>query len=129
MSFDWEEYLKLAEALQADPNTPGPAEAALRAATSRAYYAAFKCALNFACSEGFEPTYSGNDHWNVRRHFRDYKPNKTRRKISVELGRLYDNRRKADYSDTLSTSANTLAYLTIRMARSVLNKLDSLANN
>lgn len=37
MIFDWADYLKFAEALQANPEAPGPREAALRAATSRAY--------------------------------------------------------------------------------------------
>jgi uncharacterized protein (UPF0332 family) len=41
MSFDWADYLRLAESLVSNPNAPGPEEAALRAAISRAYYAAF----------------------------------------------------------------------------------------
>lgn len=127
MIFDWEDYLTLAEALQKNPNTPGPSEASLRAATSRAYYAAFQCALDFARTEGFQPSYSGSDHWDVRRHFRNDKSNRIRRKISVELGRMYDNRRQADYNKKLSTSPNTLAYLTIGMARSVIEKLKSLS--
>jgi hypothetical protein len=46
MSFDWADYLKLAEALTQAPTVPGPEEAALRAAMSRAYYAAFCSARN-----------------------------------------------------------------------------------
>jgi len=40
--------------------------------------------------------------------------------------RLSNNRRKADYDNNLNTSANTLAQLTIGMAKSVLENLDSL---
>ena len=57
MSFNWTEFLTFAEALQADPDSPGPPEAALRSAASRAYYAAFHRALDVAIKEGFSPTH------------------------------------------------------------------------
>jgi uncharacterized protein (UPF0332 family) len=129
MSFNWVDYLRLAEALQANPDIPGPREASLRAATSRAYYAAFQCAMNFAKSEGFQPKYTGEDHWNIKRHFQYYQPNNSdiRGKISVALERMYDNRRKADYSSELEKiSPNALAQLTIKMAQGVLEKLNTL---
>jgi uncharacterized protein (UPF0332 family) len=132
MSFDWADYLKLAEALQSNPDVPGPREASLRAATSRAYYAAFQCAVNFATSEGFQPKYTGEDHWGIKRHFQYYQPNNSdiRGKISTELGRIYDNRRMADYYNELKrTSPSALADLTIKMARSVLEKLEVLRIN
>ena len=50
MSFDWADYLKLAEALTRDPSSPGPEEASLRTAISRAYYAAYRSASNLAAS-------------------------------------------------------------------------------
>jgi uncharacterized protein (UPF0332 family) len=129
MSFDWADYLTLAKALQSNPEAPGPREASLRAATSRAYYAAFQCAVNFAKGEGFQPKYTGEDHWGIKRHFQYYQPNNSaiRGKISTELGRLYDNRRMADYHNELTrTSPNALADLTIKMAHSVLDKLNLL---
>ncbi len=129
MIFDWADYLKLAKALQVNPETPGPREASLRAAASRAYYAAFQCAIRFAEHEGFQPKYTGEDHWSIRRHFQHYQPNQsaTRGKIFTELGRMYDNRRMADYQDELKrTSAAALADLTIKLARSILAKLSSL---
>jgi len=129
MSFDWIDYLKLAQALQANPDIPGPKEASLRSAASRAYYAAFKSAVNFARSEGFEPKYTGEDHWSIKRHYQYYHPDNSdiRGKISVELGRLYDNRRMADYFNELKrTSPNVLAELTNKMAQSVLEKLEFL---
>ena len=129
MSFGWTEYLTFAERIQVTPNIPGPSEAALRSATSRAYYAAFQSELIFSRNEGFQPDYSGADHWAVRRHFRDYKTNKIRNKISTDLGRLYDNRRQADYDNVLNKSADVLAQLTIGMARSVLKNLEALRND
>jgi uncharacterized protein (UPF0332 family) len=130
MSFDWADYLKLAEALQSNPDVPGPREASLRAATSRAYYAAFQCAVNFAKNEGFQPKYTGEDHWGIKRHFQYYQPNngEIRGKISTELGRMYDNRRMADYHNELKrTSPVALADLTIKMTRGVLEKLNFLS--
>lgn len=97
MSFDWTDFLALAEALESAPDLPGPPEAALRSAVSRAYYAAFHCAMNVASEEGFDPSGSGSDHRNVPLHFRRHKTNDTRCKIALELDRLRDNRRKADY--------------------------------
>lgn len=132
MNFDWEDYLKLAEALQLKPNIPGPCEASLRTATSRAYYAAFRCAIGFARSEGFQESYTGSDHGDIRKHFREHQPNNKniRSKISVDLDRMYDNRRKVDYHDELkTTSPNALAYSTIKMAQNLLNNLKSLKNN
>lgn len=128
MSFDWVEFLTLAEALQSDPDSPGPPEAALRSAVSRAYYAAFHCALNVASEEGFDSSGSGDDHRNVQRHFRHHKTNSTRQKIAIELDRLRNNRSKADYEDTLSSRAESLAHLTINMARNVLNNLNALSD-
>ena len=48
MSFEWTEFLTLAEALYSAPGSPGPVEAAMRSATGRAYYAAFNCAVELA---------------------------------------------------------------------------------
>ena len=62
MSFNWIDYLTFASALVDDPENPGPSEAALRSAISRAYYAAFKKALEVAKSEGFQSRHSGDDH-------------------------------------------------------------------
>ena len=126
MNFDWKEYLVLAESLQENHGALASSEASLRSATSRAYYAAFQCALNFAKKEGFRPSFTGNDHGTVRKHFRNHKTNKTRNKISVELDRMYKNRGQADYDQDLRTSPSNLAYYTINMAKSVLENLDSL---
>jgi hypothetical protein len=65
MSFNWIDYLTFATALVNNPETPGPSEAALRSAISRAYYATFRSALEFATSEGYHPRSSGDDHSSV----------------------------------------------------------------
>ncbi len=127
MSFDWTKFLALAEVLQSYPDSPALREAALRSAASRAYYAAFHYALDLACREGFVSYQSGEDHLGIQAYFRDYRPaNRTRQKIALELGRLYDQRRWADYRDTLDRRPDSLAAQAIGMAKSVLRNLDSL---
>ena len=92
MSFDWVDFLTLADALVHDPNSPGPEEASLRSAISRAYYAAFHVARNFGRDRGeFTPTETGQDHWLVKRHFIS-SSDRTRQKIGLDLDRLYDYR-------------------------------------
>lgn len=128
MLFDWTEFLTFAKALESDPSSPGPPEAALRSAASRAYYAAFHEALKFARSEGYDPMRTGDDHKRLREYFRDHKPNdKRRRRIATELRRCWDQRRQADYDATLYKSPASLAGHAVGMARSVLEELDSLS--
>ena len=74
MRFDWTEFLTLAEALRAAPGSPGPPEAALRSAASRAYYAAFHSALIFARREGFAPSFLKDDHKEIRAYFAHIDP-------------------------------------------------------
>jgi uncharacterized protein (UPF0332 family) len=127
MNFDWEDYLILAEWLQDHPQEPGSEEASYRAATSRAYYAAFQSALEFAQGEGFHPTYQGLDHGDLRQHFRRTgSSDDVRKRISVHLNRMYDNRRQADYRLHLQSSPRSLAYYTIQMARGLLRNLEEL---
>ena len=126
MSFDWGEFLQFAKGLNSDPMVPGPQEAALRSATSRAYYAAYHSALDVAKAEGFYPRSGGQDHYNVRKHFREHLPSKDRSKISTQLDRLYDLRLKADYDDSLDRQPTSLASHAIGIADRILNMLDSL---
>lgn len=52
MSFDWLEYLNLAQELAGQATKPSSQEAKLRSAVSRAYYAAFCEARNHLRGEG-----------------------------------------------------------------------------
>jgi uncharacterized protein (UPF0332 family) len=102
MTFDWSNYLDLAKLLlQPRPNEAEDllAEARLRAAISRAYYAAFGVAFEFAAS--IDPTLrSGTDNKHQKlinwynqhqRLKRDYLT------LSLKLKKLRDDRNKADY--------------------------------
>lgn len=127
MSFDWREFLILAEGLVSHPESLGSPEASFRSAASRAYYAAYQCALEFACEEGFEPYYGESGHVYLQKHFSRHRPSdKTYRKISVQLNRLRDLRVKADYQPALPGSPESLARSAIGMANIVLTCLDTL---
>jgi len=71
MAFDWSEYLALARHLQGQESSRFSQEAALRCSISRAYYAAFCHARNYARDrQGFVPTDRAQDHGLVRQHFK-----------------------------------------------------------
>lgn len=130
MMFDWLDYFSIAEALHSDPEIFNLPEATLRSAASRAYYGAFHYAQNFARREGFIPSGSGDDHMRIQRYFRDSNtPNETRRKIALELNRLYDKRRVADYRSELTSQPQIFAELAIGLARAIIGNLNSLTTN
>jgi hypothetical protein len=127
MSYDWIEFLELAESLESGPDSPGPREAALRSAASRAYYAAFHQALEYATREGFAPAYTGDDHKRVQAHFRRHTPaSKARRRIALELDRLLAERHKADYRNDIGKRPESLASHAVGMATRIIQNLRSL---
>lgn len=130
MSYDWAQFLQLAEGLQSQPDLLGPLEASLRSATSRAYYAALQCALGFARQEGFEPSSLGSIHHQVPDYFRrGHGPHgSTRKKIALELSRLRSRRNEADYDNRLPQEASIHAQLAVGMAQSILMSLRALSN-
>ena len=126
MSFNWADYLRFAESLVSTPSSPGPEEAALRAAISRAYYAAFCSARNLAESRG-EMTRArrSTDHRLVIDHFQDA-PEFVRQQIGADLSRLRRFRNNADYDDRLKDTPLTLAQLSVSIAHGILTALGSL---
>jgi uncharacterized protein (UPF0332 family) len=133
MSFEWAEFLELAEGLYGSPDSPGPEEAALRSAASRAYYAALHCALRFAQEEGFRCSPSLSIHQELPKYFRGNafgnKEREDRGKIAIELDRLRHRRQEADYEDTLRRSADAQAYFAIGSAQRVLATLRTLSEH
>lgn len=125
MSFSWHDFHLLAVALRQNPTDPGPEEASLRTAISRAYYAAFRSAMDAAqAREGFVPTHTGQDHALVRQHYQSHSDT-THRKIGTYLGRLCDNRNKADYDANVS-GLPPMAQSSVQIADNVLNHLHSI---
>lgn len=130
MSFDWKDFLTLAEGLKGTPNIFGTPEAAFRSAASRAYYAAFRAALEFGRAEKYDYPASADDHRRIQEYFRGFTPRHDKRaKISTQLNRLHDLRRQADYdnSENLKHKPEHLAEYAIGMAKTIFQCLDELA--
>ena len=94
MSFDWIDFLSLAESLYDNPQSPGPEEASWRSSASRAYYAAFQMVLHFAKAQtGYEE-------------------------------RLRLNRRQADYDDVLKQHPRKLAEGSVLAAKYIVELME-----
>jgi uncharacterized protein (UPF0332 family) len=101
MSFDWSEYLGLAQELAGQTVSPASQEAKLRAAISRAYYAAFCKARNHLRDhEGHAIPRGGGAHKYVRDQFKN-NPDRLRSQIGHNLDRLRRHRNMVDYDDTV----------------------------
>lgn len=99
MNFTWDEYLSLASALAQLPNLGVSDEALMRCAISRAYYAAFCHARNYARDRhGLALRYTGDDHFLVKNHF----ANRRARGVAMKLDRLRDLRNQCDYGDAVN---------------------------
>jgi uncharacterized protein (UPF0332 family) len=126
VSFDWSEYLDLARELAQQSSDPSLAEARLRAAISRAYYAAFCLARNHLRSRQPQllfPT-DAEIHRCVREQFqRSLDP--MSKAVAAHLDRLRDWRNLADYEDTVHDLpyATQLALLAADAALAALNTL------
>ncbi len=119
MPFDWREYLNLADHLNAPPRPYTP-EAASRTVVSRAYYAAYCHARNYAAANlNFVPQNIAADHANLRQHFRG----RNEPIIASHLDRLRDWRNKCDYDDTLPAPHLTMMVrASLQAAREVLGR-------
>ena len=103
MSFDWAEYLSLAEELQgaAVSGPPVGIEAERRASVSRAYYSAFILARNRLRDVDLIPIpRTGGAHRFVAQRYA-YDPDPRRSQIGILLDRLRSVRNMCDYDDTV----------------------------
>lgn len=98
MSFDWQKYLYLAKELAGNPvKNMESDEAKVRSSISRAYYAAFNIAKDFAFNSSQPPDRDAeNNHREIRVWFQS-RTNKQYKRIGVDLNRLRISRNKADY--------------------------------
>lgn len=125
MSFDWIDFLLLAEGLYNNPQSLGPEEASWRSSASRAYYAVFRMVRDFAETEtGYEVKGFGTDHTSVPLHLQasDHKPHVD---IGIKLDRLRLNRRWADYDDNLKQGPRKLAEVSVLTARRILELMNN----
>jgi hypothetical protein len=127
MGFDWREYLILAQFLGGNGGISYSEEASRRAAVSRAYYAAFCSARNYASSKlGFTPTKTGKDHGKLISWYSDLE------RIYPALSGVADNldellewRNTCDYDDVprILTNLNLLSESALKEAQEIIDAL------
>ena len=127
MSFDWSDYLKLAETLVNDKTLPFSEEAASRCAISRAYYAAFCLSRDFINTNKEMKLPGGpSDHQLVAGHFKSTgSSNSNRYNIGKWLVRLRDSRNSADYEAVVGDPAK-LAQTSVILAQQLIEELKKL---
>jgi hypothetical protein len=97
--FQWSDYLQLARFLQGQRETSYSQEAAERSAVSRAYYAAYCHARNYARDrEGFVLSALPEDHRRLREHFQ----NRGQELVARALSTLRQWRNRCDYDDSIA---------------------------
>jgi hypothetical protein len=121
--FDWRDYLALANDLSSGARGTlvqiQMSEATSRCAVSRAYYAAFCHARNYASAYlGFVPTNTGADHWMLRPHLE--RPG--RKDVANRLRRLHTWRKQCDYDNAVVHLATTVSNA-LREATDVIQRL------
>ena len=125
--FDWTGYLTVAEDLYAGRGTTASEEARLRAAVSRAYYAAFCPARDLLIDEG-EISPARRDeprlHVEVATRFKS-KSDGRRAKIGKWLFRMREHRNACDYEAEVP-SLPEVARVTLQEARWTLEHIAKL---
>ena len=125
MSFDWQQYYNLALALEADAAaTAGTlAEAKIRSAISRAYYAAHHKSKQYVetTQRGVRIAPTGNAHQEVIDHLKHSRAHNDS-KAGALLERLAKNRRDADYRPVFPGNVTATAQSTLMMAKNVRSR-------
>lgn len=122
MSFDWYHFLVLAREITQSP-IEDHAEARCRIAISRAYYALFGTVREL---ENFKQrgNRKGGAHLLLRKHLLEQE-DKQRRQLAVNLERLHEWRKQADYDRDFNDPQNTLemALLTVDSAFELVRQI------
>ncbi len=126
MSFDWSEYLTLAQELTANSATSPVHEANLRSAISRAYYAAFHKAQDHLINKDHSPIpHPVNIHFYVVNVFEDSNDT-TRKKIGELLRHLRSIRNIADYQNSFFGNLQGRTKGVLTEAEEAIRLLDTL---
>ena len=130
MTFDWSEYLELAQELAGDAASSPNKDAKLRSAISRAYYAAFCKARNHLRDIDRDqkllanPPKVKNVHKYVRNQF-EHSSDRSRKKIGTDLNRLRLRRNDADYKDVVS-GLSQLSTVSLKTTHDIISALNTL---
>ena len=126
MSFDWSEYLTLAQELTSKSTTSPIPEAHLRCAISRAYYAAFCKARNLLLNkDGYSTPRGKNAHQDVAYKF-EGSTDATRQNIGSLLRHLRSVRNIVDYKNTFSGNQFGITKAALTEAEEVIKLLGTL---
>ncbi len=126
MTFDWSEYLKLAQELAGNDVGPVNQEAKLRSSISRAYYASFCKTRNYLRDIEGDTTIpqTGDAHIYVKDNFID-SSDIVRRRIGCNLNRLRVRRTKVDYKDFVR-GLPSMVIASLNSAQIVISSLNNL---
>ncbi len=124
MSFNWSEYLGLAQQLAGKAKISATQESRLRSAISRSYYAAFIQARNYLRDEEGIVIPNKNTHQYVINQFNN-SSELNRKKIAQQLKRLRDYRNQADYDDTFQ-DLPVITKRSLKLAAQIIGKLANL---
>jgi hypothetical protein len=120
MAFDWQDYLNLVQFPQGQAIPGVGQEAAARSSVSRAYFAAFCHARNYARDWlAFRPRNDGDDHGRLRAHLNQ----RRRRGDADRLDRLRQWRNECDYLDDLTVDLPATVAAAITTAQTVFTSL------
>ena len=127
MAFDWMGYLTLAESL----SKAHADEAKLRAAISRAYYAAYVTARRYWESMGYRLQDSVGSHVQVSRAYERRnpvsEPDKLKAHVGNALRQMHEYRVSADYDDEFAYSGIVqVAESTVILARKTIANVEKL---
>jgi len=107
MPFDWREFLVQAKNLVGYAGFPYSQEAAERSAVSRAYFAAFCLARNYAEAQlNFKRSGDAKDHKRLREHLK----NSGKAQMASRMNRLRDWRNDCDYKDEVRNLKRLVKY-------------------
>ena len=125
MSFQWSEYLAVAQHLVQHSASSSYAEACHRAAISRAYYAALLTARSLLSLQwGVEVPETAEIHTFIARWFLA-EEGVEEQEIGALLDRLRNRRRRADYDDNVP-NVGSLAARSLADAQTVIERLAHL---
>lgn len=94
-NFSWNDYLEFAKYIKENSIQSISEEANYRVGISRAYYAAYNCATNYAQESNFQLP-GDKSEWH-REIPKSLKSNSSTQGLGLKLGKLRQKRNKADY--------------------------------
>jgi uncharacterized protein (UPF0332 family) len=117
-TFEWEDFLDLAESLASEPRN----EAAARSAISRAYYATFHSGRDYLVRAGIPIDRSRNAHLQVQDEIRQESES-----VGQAVKRLHIWRKYADYDNLSIPNVARQAVAAVALARETIDAIKALS--